>query len=305
MKKIIFATRPSALARWQTKYVIEALQAAWSEVTCEEVVIITQGDKVLDKPLPAIGGKGLFTQELEEELLAGRVQAAVHSLKDLPVEATPGLAVEVVPERADPRDVLISAWDHTLETLPESAVVGTSSLRRQAQLLAFRPDLVVRPMRGNVGTRIRKVEEGAFDAAVLAAAGVVRLGLDEYISDWLLMERMLPAPGQGALGIQCRANDEETLGLLGAVADVDSKKAVTAERAFLQALGGGCSIPVGAYAEVKDGGLRMQGVVAATDGSRVIRVAGDGESPEELGEKLAQEALAQGAAEVLGERIGG
>lgn len=305
MKKMVFATRPSALARWQTNYVIEALQAAWPDLECEEVVITTHGDKVLDKPLPAIGGKGLFTQELEAELLAGRVQVAVHSLKDLPVEATPGLTVEVVPERADPRDVLITAWGYTLDTLPESAVVGTSSLRRQAQLLATRPDLVVRPIRGNVDTRIRKVEEGAFDAAVLAAAGVLRLGLEEHISDWLPLERMLPAPGQGALGIQCRADDEETLGLLAAIADEDSKKAVTAERAFLQALGGGCSIPVGAFAEVNDGGIKMQGVVAATDGSRVILVEGGGKEPEALGKSLAKDALAQGAAGVLGEQVEG
>lgn len=305
MKKIIFATRPSALARWQTNYVMEALQSAWPDLECEEVVITTSGDLVLDKALPAIGGKGLFTQELEAELLAGHVHVAVHSLKDLPVDATPGLSVEVVPERADPRDVLISAWEYTLDTLPEGAVVGTSSLRRQAQLLAYRPDLVVRPIRGNVDTRIRKVVAGAFDAAVLAAAGVLRLGLGEHISDWIPVGLMLPAPGQGALGIQYRADDEETLELLAAVADADTKTAVTAERAFLQALGGGCSIPVGAFAEVKDGRIVMQGVVAAIDGSVVIHVEGGGEDPELLGNQLAQDALAKGAAEVLGEKIEG
>lgn len=300
MNTIIFATRPSKLARWQTQYVINALQAVWPDLVGREVVITTQGDEVLDKPLPEIGGKGLFTQELEQELLAGRVQAAVHSLKDLPVEDSPGLTVGLIPKREDAGDVLVSAWGFTLDTLPEGATVGTSSLRRQAQLLASRPDLTVKPIRGNVDTRIRKVLGGAYDAAVMARAGVKRLGLEEHISEHIPLSRMLPAPGQGALGVQCREDDAATIGFFNAIADHDTRQAVTAERAFLAALGGGCSIPVGAYASVDGETIYMQGVVAAANGSRVIRVEGQGEDPLRLGQELAQSALDQGAEEVLG-----
>ena len=299
MPQLTFATRPSKLARWQTNFIIESLQKAWPELTCKEVVITTKGDKVLDRPLPEIGGKGLFTQELEDELLARNVDAAVHSLKDLPVENSEGLQVGLIPQRVDPRDVLVSAKNYTLETLPKGAVVGTSSLRRQAQLLAQRPDLRIKDIRGNVDTRIRKVAEGEYDAVVLAAAGITRLGLEENISQWLPTEIMLPAPGQAALGVQCRADDETTLELLQALSDPPTQKAVTAERAFLEALGGGCSLPVGALAQVDGDDISIEGIVISTDGKKVIRVSDHDSDPHSLGKKLAKQAFSMGAAEVL------
>jgi len=299
MTKIVFATRSSKLARWQTNYVIQLLKQAVPNLVCEEVVITTRGDKELDKPLPEIGGKGLFTQELEAELLSGQVCAAVHSLKDLPVEDTAGLTVGAIPIRVDPRDVLVCPQSCSLEELPSGAVIGTSSLRRQAQVLHQRPDLKIKSIRGNVDTRIHKVEEGQYDAAVMAGAGITRLGLDKHIATWLPLSIMLPAPGQGALGIQCRADDKTTLAILKKINDIDSTKSVRAERAFLLALGGGCSIPVGAYAEIKEGVIIMQGLVAETNGTHVIRVSGQGEEPQTLGKQLAKKAMAQGAREVL------
>jgi len=299
MNKLIFATRPSNLARWQTNYVISLLQIAVPDLVCEEHVITTRGDKVLDKPLPEIGGKGLFTQELEAELLAGSVDVAVHSLKDLPVEDSPGLTVGAVPLREDPRDVLVCPAGYSLDTLPQGAVVGTSSLRRQAQILHHRPDLQIKSIRGNVETRIRKVEEGQYDAAVMAAAGLTRLGLESHIASYLPYARMLPAPGQGALGIQCRAGDTRVQAFLELLNDIDTAMAVQAERAFLLALGGGCSIPVGAYAWLENQTIHMKGLVIATNGTHKIEVSGKGQVPQALGEDLARQALQQGAREVL------
>lgn len=299
MNKLIFATRPSKLARWQTNYVMDLLQQAIPDLVCEEVVITTRGDQVLDKPLPEIGGKGLFTQELEVELLSGSVDIAVHSLKDLPVEDSPGLTVGAIPMREDPRDVIVSPAGHSLETLPKGAVLGTSSLRRQAQALARRPDLQVKSIRGNVDTRIRKVQEGKYDAAVMAGAGITRLGLDQHIAAWLPFTVMLPAPGQGALGIQCRAEDERVLSILHEIHDEHAARSVKAERAFLLALGGGCSLPVGAYAQVENEMISMEGLVAATNGTRLIKVSGRGADAQALGNQLAGQALEQGAGEVL------
>src|SRR5919108_5788245 len=246
MVKLIFATRPSALARWQTQWVISALQGMFPDLMCEEKVIATQGDKILDKPLPEIGGKGLFTQELENELLSGAVHCAVHSLKDLPVENPNGLTIGCIPVRAEVRDVLVSKEGYTLATLPQNALVGTSSLRRAAQLLAARPDLKIESLRGNVDTRLRKALEGQYDAILLAGAGLTRLGLGSQVTEWLPLDVMLPAPGQGALAVQCRSTDETTLGLLSALEDESTRRAVTAERAFLSRLGGGCAVPVAA-----------------------------------------------------------
>ena len=294
--RLIFATRPSALARWQTQWVIRALEAVHPGLTCQEEVIVTHGDRVLDKPLPEIGGKGLFTQELEAALLNGRVDAAVHSLKDLPTEMPPGLTVGAIPQRAEVRDALVSAQGYTLETLPQAAVVGTSSLRRAAQLLAVRPDLQIRPLRGNVDTRVRKAMEGQYDAVVLAGAGLTRLGLTEHVSQWLPLEVMLPAPGQGALAVQCRDDDAETLRLLTAIEHPATRAAVDAERAFLEALGGGCAVPVAAYAEaLPQGALRLTGFVGAPDGSGHWRGSLTGESARALGQALAQKAIAEGA----------
>ncbi len=299
---LLFATRPSALARWQTQWVIRTLQAAHPGLVCEQHVITTQGDKILDKPLPEIGGKGLFTQELEAELLLGRVHAAVHSLKDLPVENPPGLTVGAIPVRAEVRDALVSARGYTLSTLPAGAKVGTSSLRRAAQLLAARPDLTTDSLRGNVDTRIRKALEGQYDAIILAGAGLTRLGLEKHVTDWLPLDVMLPAPGQGALAVQCRANDQTTLSLLAALNDDSTQKAVTAERAFLQGLGGGCAVPVAAFGEVTSDQLpviRLTGLVISPDGKQIVKVTREGTDALKLGAELAQQAIAQGAGEIL------
>jgi hydroxymethylbilane synthase len=283
--------------------VIDALQGIYPDLECEERVITTQGDRILDKPLPEIGGKGLFTQELESELLSGAVHCAVHSLKDLPVESVEGLIIGCTPIRGEVRDALISRDRFTLATLPPKAVVGTSSLRRAAQLLAARPDLRTESLRGNVDTRLRKAREGRYDAIVLAGAGLVRLGLENHISDWLSLDLMLPAPGQGALAVQCRADDRTTLNLLAPLDDPATRRAVTAERAFLSGLGGGCAVPVAAYAETVLRppllGIRLAGLVASPDGQKVIRVGGEGTDPLLLGNDLAHQAIAQGAGEML------
>ena len=301
---LIFATRPSKLARWQTTNMMHALEAAHAELTCVDEVFVTQGDKVLDKPLPKIGGKGLFTEELEAALLDGRVDAAVHSLKDLPTENPAGLTVGAIPVRADARDALVSAAGYTLETLPENAKVGTSSPRRAAQLLAKRPDLQIADIRGNVDTRLRKLMDGQYDAVVFAAAGLKRLGFDAELGDQMQIlgyDEMLPAPGQGALAVQCRADAHATLGLLDALEHRATRLAVTAERAFLAGLGGGCAVPVAAFADVNAETLviSLTGLVSLSDGKKAIRVSGTGGDAVELGKKLAEEALEQGAARIL------
>jgi hydroxymethylbilane synthase len=295
---LIFATRPSALARWQTQLVIHALENIHRGLVCEEKIITTQGDKILDRPLPEIGGKGLFTQELESELLNGRVHCAVHSLKDLPVDDPHGLIVGCVPTRGEVRDVLVSQKGYTLRTLPQGACVGTSSLRRSAQLLALRPDLRTESLRGNVDTRVSKALEGRYAAIILAGAGLTRLGLEKHVTEWLSMDVMLPAPGQGALAVQCRADDQVTVDMLAPLDDQYSRKAVTAERAFLQCLGGGCSLPVAAYAKM-DLEIELKGLVASPDGKQIIKVNSQGKDAIQLGEELARNAIAQGAREIL------
>lgn len=301
--KLIFATRPSALARWQTQWVIQALQGIYPDLQCEEKIITTKGDKVLDKPLPEIGGKGLFTQELESELLSGAVHCAVHSLKDLPVENAEGLTIGCIPIRAEVRDALISKNGFGLDSLPQDAIVGTSSLRRAAQLRAARRDLKTESLRGNVDTRLRKALEGQYDAIVLAGAGLTRLALNQHVTEWLSLEVMLPAPGQGALAVQCRADDETTLGLLSVLDDESTRNTVTAERAFLRGLGGGCAVPVAAYAEtlVKPSAptISLTGLVLSVDGQKSIKVSGEGTDPLQLGHEVAQQAIAQGADQIL------
>ncbi len=300
-RMLTLGARPSPLARRQTDHVIRRLHVAWPGLECRVVTFTTTGDKALDRPLPEIGGKGVFTAELENALRAGEIDLAVHSLKDLPIDDAPGLSIAAIGEREDARDVLISRGGWTLDRLPHAARVGTSSPRRSAQLLAARPDLTLLPLRGNVDTRIRKAMWGDYDAIVLAAAGVLRLGLEAHITQYLPFEVMLPAPGQGALAIQCREDDATTRELLAAIEDPASRTAVTAERAFLKALGGGCSAPVAAYAMLRglSSALRMTGLVASTDGRCVIRLSGTGMDPLTLGEQLAQQALAQGAGELL------
>src|SRR3972149_2106788 len=300
--KLPFATRPSALARWQTQWVIAALQKAHPDLVCEEKVITTQGDKILDKPLPEIGGKGLFTQELESELLSGAVHCAVHSLKDLPVENPAGLTVGCIPVRAEVRDAWISARDYAISTVPANASIGTSSLRRASQILSLRPDIKTESLRGNVDTRLRKALDGQYDSIILAGAGLTRLGLDQHVTEWLSLDVILPAPGQGALAIQCRADDQTTLSLLAVLEDDPTRKAVTAERAFLSGLGSGCSVPVAAYAEVEGQTskvIMLTGLVISEDGKRVVKVKGQGADALELGNELAQKAIQQGANEIL------
>jgi len=300
--KLIFATRPSALARWQTQWVIHALKDIHRNLECEEKIITTQGDKILDRPLPEIGGKGLFTEELEGELLSGAVHCAVHSLKDLPVEIPAGLTIGCIPARAEVRDALISLHGYTLATLPKNALVGTSSLRRASQLLFLRPDLRIQSLRGNVDTRLRKALEGQYDAIILAGAGLTRLGLEKHVTEWLPLDVMLPAPGQGALAVQCRADDQMTLDLLAVLEDASTRKAVTAERAFLSGLGGGCAVPVAAYATVIDSHLseiKLCGLVISEDGKKAIQVNRSGPDALALGNELAQRAIAQGAHEII------
>lgn len=307
-RHLVIGTRRSRLARWQTDHVIALLKHAHPSLTTEIKVISTRGDEILDKPLPAIGGKGLFTEALESALLNREIDLAVHSLKDLPTENPQGLTVGAIPKRADPHDALISRERHTLSTLPENAVIGTSSRRRAAQLLHYRPDLRTTDIRGNVPTRINKAHESSngYTAIILAHAGVTRLGLQEHIIEDIPYTVMLPAPGQGALGIQCR-DEAESLALLAPIADNSTALAVNAERAFLAGLGGGCSVPVAAHATITNDTLQLTGRVIAVDGSRLIEVesnvslTSESESDQAymLGQALAEQALKQGANVIL------
>ncbi|GAB4447345.1 MAG: hydroxymethylbilane synthase [Anaerolineae bacterium] len=304
MTTLTIGSRRSQLAQTQSNMVRQQLLAAWPELTVNIELIDTRGDINRTDPLPEIGGKGLFTLELEEALRDGRIDLAVHSLKDLPVEDSPGLAVVAIPLRAATSDLLVSRRAAQVEDLPPGAVVGTSSLRRAAQLLALRPDLKMKDIRGNVETRLRKLDDPAhgYDAIILAQAGLNRLGFDLDYAHPIPPALMLPAPGQGALGVQGRADDPDTNRYLAALDDAPTRAAATAERAFLNGLGGGCSVPVGALAVVEDGRLRLQGVVASVNGRQVIRVKANGltDQPQALGQALAREAIEQGARELLG-----
>ncbi|MBA4376674.1 MAG: hydroxymethylbilane synthase [Anaerolinea sp.] len=299
-RTIILGSRPSKLARWQTEHILAQLKLAWPDLPCRMITLVTTGDKIIDRPLPEIGGKGVFTEELETALRSGEIDLAVHSLKDLPVENSDGLSIGAVGLRACAQDVLISAKGETLRVLPMGARLGTSSLRREAQIKAARPDLTILPLRGNVDTRLRRVLEGGYDAILLAAAGIERLDLGKHITEYLPYEVMLPAPGQGALAIQCRSDDTELLQVLQPIHDLSTYRAITAERAFLAALGGGCSAPVAAYAMTNSTQIELHGLVAGIDGQRIIRVTAMGEDPKKIGERLAQKALDQGAAELIG-----
>lgn len=304
MKHLIIGSRRSQLAQTQTNLVRQQLRDEWPELEVDIQFIDTQGDLNRSDPLPAIGGKGLFTQELEEALRRRRIDAAVHSLKDLPVEDSPGLAVIAIPERAAVNDVLVSRQADRLEALPEGAVVGTSSLRRAAQVLALRPDLRIKDIRGNVDTRLRKLDDPAqgYDAILLAQAGLDRLGYSQLAhARPIPTELVLPAPGQGALAVQGRVDDPGMTAFLERLDHSPTRAAVTAERAFLAGLGGGCALPVGAQATVQAGQLKLAALVASPRGERLIRVSGCA-SPEEaviLGKELAAQALAQGARELL------
>jgi hydroxymethylbilane synthase len=289
-------SRGSALALWQAEHVKSRLQGLGH--TVEVVVITTTGDRVQDRRLESVGGKGAFLKEIEEALAAHEVDLAVHSLKDVPTALPDGLRLVAILERADPRDVLLSGGAR-LDALPPGARVGTTSLRRRAQVRARRPDLDVQDLRGNVDTRIRRLREGAFDAILLARAGLVRLGRADEATEVLAPEVVLPAPGQGAIAIECRADDRKTSEAVSALDHAETARAVTAERAFLAALHGGCNVPLGAYAEPDPLGLRLRGLVAREDGTRVLRGERRGSNAEALGRALADELLAQGAAELL------
>lgn len=296
--RLRIGSRGSKLARWQSDYIAGRLQAEGYQT--EIVIINTRGDQILDKSLPSIGGKGVFTEELERALLDGDIDCAVHSLKDLPTQDTPGLTVGAIPERANVADVLVG---HTLDALPDGAVIGTSSRRRAAQLLYKRPDLTIKDIRGNVPTRIDKVHRGDYDATLLARAGVERLELTKHISQELPLEIMLNAPGQGALGIQCRVDDTATFAALN---HHPTRLAALAERAFLAALGGGCAVPVAALASLDGDTLSLHGRVNAVDGSKQIDVRGtvavtSDADVHQLGQQLATMALEQGAEAILAE----
>jgi hydroxymethylbilane synthase len=294
---IRIGSRGSALALWQAEHVKARLRELGHEATI--TVITTTGDRVLDRRLENVGGKGAFLKEIEEALLARDVDLAVHSLKDVPVALPDGLRLCAFLERADPRDVLVSASGRLLDELPSGARIGTTSLRRQAQLRALRPQLVVADLRGNVDTRLRKLGEGQYDAILLAKAGITRLGRQDEITEVLEPERLLPAPGQGAIVLECRVGDGAVAAAVAPLHHEPTARAVGAERAFLRALGGGCNVPLGAYAAPDGAGLWLRALVARADGSALVRAERRGDDAEALGRALAEELLSRGARELL------
>lgn len=299
MGTLRIGTRRSALARTQTEWVIQQLTAAHPGLHVETKTIVTKGDRILDVTLSKVGGKGLFVKEIEQALLNREIDVAIHSMKDLPAESADGLLLAAVSARADARDCLISRSGMKLDELPPGSVVGTSSLRRQAQILAHRPDLKVTPLRGNIDTRLRKLRDGKFDAILLAAAGLKRMGWEEQITEHLDVDVMLPAVGQGALGIQCRADDEKTLALVKALNDAPTALTVAAERAYLHRLYGNCQVPIGAYGTLTNGEITLTGIVGDPNGTRIYRRSGTGDDPVRLGEQLADEVAAMGADDIL------
>jgi hydroxymethylbilane synthase len=297
MARLRIGSRGSQLALWQANHVSALLRARGHEVEIE--VIKTTGDKITEVVLAQVGTKGMFTKEIEEALAEARIDLAVHSLKDLPTELAPQFWLAAVLERQDPRDVFLSVRYQRFRELPLGAHLGTSSLRRQAQIKSLRPDLKVTPLRGNVDTRLRTLESGEFDAIILAAAGLNRLGRTERVREILPVEIMCPAVGQGALGIEARREDQATLKELAVLDDKDSRRATAAERALLRTLGGGCQVPVGAYAQSMDGALKLTAIVARPDGSEVLREQQTGTDPEELGKQVGQTLLARGGSGIL------
>ncbi|MEW6297692.1 MAG: hydroxymethylbilane synthase [Thermodesulfobacteriota bacterium] len=303
---IRIGTRGSALALWQATWVKTRLENLWPGLTVELVPIKTSGDKIQDISLAQLGGKGLFVKEIEEALLAGTVDVAVHSMKDLPGELPDGLILSAIPEREDPRDVLITRYGETLMELPAGTRVGTSSLRRQAQLLALRPDLRVETLRGNVDTRLRRQQEGSVDAVVLAAAGLKRLGIAPKYSQILDEQTFLPAIGQGALGIESRA-DDKVVALVRPLHHEETAIAVSAERAFLRRMGGSCRTPLAAKGTVVSGTVHLDALIASPDGTRLLRSALSGAigAAEHVGTALAETLLSQGGQAILRELAGG
>ncbi|UOF90182.1 hydroxymethylbilane synthase [Fodinisporobacter ferrooxydans] len=304
MNALRVGTRQSQLALTQTNWVCQQIQHIHNDVTIETVKIVTKGDRILDVALSKVGGKGLFIKEIEQALLDGTVDFAVHSMKDMPAEMPEGLMIGAVPVREDVRDVVIAKDGCKFQDLPFGAVVGTSSLRRSIQLKAARPDLRIVPLRGNIDTRLRKLRDGqeGLDAIVLAAAGLERMGWAEQITERIPVDLCIPAAGQGALAIQCRSDDRATREILLALNDAPTEKAVQAERTFLGRLNGGCQIPIGAHASFvpgEDGLLEMIAIVGDTTGARILRAKATGTDPVQLGHTVADQLFAQGAKEIL------
>jgi hydroxymethylbilane synthase len=298
---IRIATRKSPLAMWQAEHVADALRAAHPGIQVEILGMSTQGDKILDTPLAKIGGKGLFVKELEARMLDGGADIAVHSMKDVPVDLPEGLHLPVIMQREDPRDAFVSNHFASLDELPEGAVVGTSSLRRQCQLADRRPDLQIKSLRGNVNTRLRKLDEGEYDAVILAAAGLIRLGFGERIRSAIDPADSLPAIGQGAVGIECRSDDPRVNALLAPLHHTDTATRVLAERAMNARLEGGCQVPIGGHAVLDGDQLWLRGLVGTVDGDEIIRgeIRGPREDAQALGVALAEELLEHGAADIL------
>ncbi len=301
--KIRIGTRKSKLALWQANYVASQLKKHFPDIEVELVKITTKGDKILDVPLAKVGGKGLFVKEIEEAMLRNEIDIAVHSLKDVPTYFPEGLGLVAITEREDPRDAFLSVKYSSIEEMPEGAVLGTSSLRRKAQILEKRKDLVIKDLRGNVDTRIRKLEEGQYDGIILAYAGLKRLGLENKVKQIFEPDYMIPAVAQGFLGIEARLDDKETKRVVSVLNHKESELRAKAERAFLKTLEGGCQVPLAGYAEIIDGVLKITGFVSDLEGKRVFKdtVEGKPEDAERLGETLANRLLEAGAKEVLEE----
>jgi len=306
LRSLTIATRESPLALWQAEYVRDALQKAHPGLEVRLLGMTSRGDQLLETPLAKVGGKGLFVKELETALLEGRADIAVHSMKDVPMEFPPGLGLGVICEREDPRDAFVSNRFNRLDELPPGSVVGTSSLRRECQLRARRPDLQVKILRGNVNTRLRKLDAGEYDAIILASAGLIRLGFAGRIADAIAVEDSLPAGGQGAVGIELRAEDSETLVLLRAVHHEPTARRVIAERAMNKRLQGGCQVPIACFCQEDEGRLWLRGLVGRPDGSEILRAEARGDTGDApaLGRQVAEQLLAQGAAAILAEVYG-
>lgn len=300
IQRLVIATRRSRLALWQAEHVRRRLEAAHPGLGVELLPLTTTGDELIDRRLDQAGGKGLFIKELEQAMAQGRAELAVHSMKDVPADMPPGFAIAAITAREDPRDAFVSPRHASLDTLPPGSVVGTSSLRRAAQVAQRRPELRLELLRGNVETRLAKLDRGEYDAIILAVAGLVRLGLAERIREPLAVEVSLPSPGQGALGIECLESRADLVSLLAPLADADASACVRAERAVSRALGGSCTVPLGAFAERSGATLRLRALLASPDGTRVLRAEGRGEDPERLGAQVAEALRAQGAEEILG-----
>jgi hydroxymethylbilane synthase len=300
VKRLVIATRRSRLALWQAGHVKRLLEARHAGLAVALLPMTTRGDELLDRRLDQVGGKGLFIKELESAMAQGRADLAVHSMKDVPAELPPGFVLAAITGREDPRDALVSAKYRTLKEMPDGSSVGTSSLRRAAQIAERYPKLETRLLRGNVETRLAKLDRGEYDAVVLAAAGLIRLGLEARIASRLALEESLPAPGQGALGIECLEARADVAQIVQSLNQEATARCVRAERAVSRALGGSCSLPLGAYAEPKGGGaLLLRGLVASADGRRVLRAQAEGADPEALGAAVAGDLRRQGADEIL------